>query len=800
MLHHYLKIALRNFMKDKVYSIINLAGLAIAVACCFLFVLWVQYENNYESAFENRDNIYRALTIEKKSGELVKSNATPGPLAKALKEEFPSIVNATYLNIYRFPDAMVYNEQPYSVIRGEAGSTFFEIFNFEFLQGSPQTAFDGERPIVISEDFARKIFGTNTNIIGQPIYDRFILWESFHQEKPYLITAVVRIPKNTHIQFDALMCAEKTSHVGNFNTWSISNFHSYTTFIQTVPNANYTQDTRERLANYLKKHIPDDRRSLFFQPLTDIHLHSEVVDTNLSGEFGEPQYIFIFMIMALFVLTIAIINYVNLSIARGANRSREAGIRKVHGAFRRELIFQFLIEAMIWSLLAMIVAFLLAEIIIPWFSSVVGAQLTIEFSLRVFLTAFGLAIFVGLLAGSYSAFYLTSFRPVLILKGGSSTGSKSALRKILLGIQLGIAVFIMLCTCTVYRQLHYIQTKDIGFDRYNVIGINTGLWYEIGDFKKEILRNANVEAVTIACQSPIDLNFNAILNWEGKQSEIDEKCNIILADWDYAKVFRLQMVQGDFLPENMTWWQDATEQSTSKVLNEAAAKMIGLNDVIGKKIIREWKTYNGNVVGVVKDFNFKSFHEKITPLIIEYDPEGSGKVFIRISPYNQQETLNYIKEVFKKFKKDNPFEYFFMEDEYKAMYKKEFRLGRIFFYFSLLSIIISCLGVFSLVAFMVEHRSKEISIRKINGAYIKDIMMLFAREFSILAIVAFLAVSPFALFAMNRWLQTYQYRIGIGFWIFIVILAVVWLLTMLSLIAQVYRAARRNPVESLKFE
>jgi len=794
MLEHYIKVAFRNFRKDKGYSAINLAGLALAVACSFLFVLWVQYENNYESTHIHRKQIYRVLTTGNTDGERVKQASTPAPLGQELVKEFPAVVNATYLNVYRFPDVMAYNEQPYSTIRGEANNQFFEVFTFEFVQGSPETAFEGERPIVISEDYARKVFGTGSgNIIGQPIYDRYRLWDSFRSAPPYIITAVVRIPKNTHIRFDVLVDAEKTSqHGGAGRSWKGREY--YTTFIQVAPNAAFSDDVRTRMTNFLTTHLPDDRRKLVFQPLTDIHLHSDVVDTNLSGEFGELRYTFIFLTMAIFVLLIAIINYVNFSIARGANRSREAGLRRAAGAYRYELIIQFLSESMLWSFVAMFLAFVLAEIIVPWFSGVVGAELTVEYSLRTFLTALGLSLFVGLLAGSYSAFYLTSFQPTLSLKGGSSTGSKSALRKILLGVQLAISIFIMLCTVIVYRQLHYIQNKEIGFDRYNVIGVNTGLWYGVEDFKKEILRNANVEAVSIAGYSPIDMNWGGKLQWEGKSDEVDEGCNVIFADWDYAKVFRLKMAQGSFLPENMTWFEGTTEDFRSKVLNEAAARIVGAQDIIGAKV------NDGKVVGVIKDFNFRSFHERITPLMIEYNPESSGKVFIRINPHNQKATLNYIREVFQKFKKDTPFEYFFMDDEYMNMYQKEFRLGRIFLYFSLLSVFISCMGVFSLVALMVTHRRKEIAIRKINGARAADIVMLFAREFTAITGIAFVVASPFAWFAMNRWLQSYQYRTGVSWWIFTGVLALIWALAMLSMITQVYRAARRNPVESLKYE
>ena len=795
MTGHYIKIAFRLFIKDKVYSAINLIGLALALACSFLFVLWVQEENNYESTHIHRNHIFRVLTREYAGGVWVEHNQTPGPLALALKEEFPTVANATFLHVEPDPSVLVYNEQPFLAQRGEAGSQFFDVFTFEFLQGSPQTAFTGERPIVISEDFARKVFGANNeNIIGQPIYERYKLWANFRDEPPYIITAVVRIPQNTHIRFDALLNAEKTSRLGSaVRSWKTQG--NYTTFIRIASNAAFNTDIRTRMASFLTKYQPDDKRLLIFQPISDIHLHAGVTDTNLSGEFGEPRYIYIFLIVAVFILLIAIINYVNLSIARGANRSREVGLRKVAGAFRHELIYQFLSESMIWSFVAMFLGLGLAKIVIPWFSVVMEMELTIEYSLRTLFTAIGFSLFVGLLAGSYSAFYLSSFRPALSVKGGSLTGSKSALRKMLLGMQLAISIFIMLCTGIVYSQLHYIQNKDVGFDRFNVIGINTGLWYDIEEFKAEVLKTANVESVSIATQSPVGINHGATLNWEGKTGENDVSCNIIYADWDFSDVFRMQMRHGSFIPATRTVWGEGGDPETFYlILNETAAKTIGYQDIFNTKVNY---TY---VLGVVKDFHFRSFYEKITPLIIRYNPEISDKVFVRISPYNQKETLANIREIFLKFKLDNPFEYFFVDAEYMNMFRKEFRLGRLFFYFSLLSIFISCMGVFSLVAFMVEYRSKEIAIRKINGAKVKNIIMLYVGEFSTLTVIAFVVASTFAWFVINSWLQSYQYRTEIHGWFFACVLALIWSLAMISLIVQVYRAARRNPVESLKNE
>ena len=793
MLIHYLTVAIRNFRKDKGYSLINLIGLSLAVACCFLFLLWVQYEKNYESSHKNRDNIYRVASIWKQDGELMRSAELPGLLGRALVEEFPAIINSTFFYTYRSPAVLLYNEEPFNVLKSETDKHFFELFTFEFLQGSPATAFEGQNPIIISEELAKKIFGNDiNNVVGQQVRPQY--------HPPHIITAVVRIPDNTHIRFDVLIEAKKSSGwLDAYKDWTRS---MYTTFVQIDPQANLSRVAKIQMADYLKKQLPDDKRKLFIEPLKDIHLHSLVDDQNLLGDMGEPRYIYIFLTTVLFVLIIAIINYVNLSIARGATRSREVGVRKVAGAYRWQLILQFFFEAFIWSLVAMLVAFALSEIFVKWFSNVMETPLKVAYNFRTLFTMFGLSIFVALLSGGYSAFYLSSFSPSITLKGGTSTGSKSLLRKRLLGIQLTLSAFILLCTCIVYKQLNYIQTKDPGFDRFNVIHVSTGYWYDIGDFKKEVLKKTNVEAVSIAYQSPFETKMGGYIDWERKAPDTETKVNMFYADWDYAKVFKLQLLEGDFLPENMTWWQYTNEESFSTIMNEAAAKIIGKQNIIGTKVNTTGMSVdgNGNVVGVVKDFNFRTFHKKVTPLIIRYNPEAANDVFIRISPNNQKETLSYIQNIFMELRQDRPFEYSFVEDKYMAMYRKEFRMGKIFLYFSLLSIFISCMGVFSLVALMVEQRSKEISVRKINGAGVYDIIMLFIREFSIIICLSFMVAALFALFFMNNWLMDYHFRTNIGIIVFIGVLVLIWTLCMLTLFVQVYKAARRNPVESLKYE
>ena len=794
MLKHYIKVALRNFVKDKGYSLINLSGLSLALACSLLFLLWVQYEYNYESTHLNRENIYRVVATREQGGEVINSVSLPGPLGQALVEEFPAVLNSTFLNVNRNPGVLVYNEEPFSVIRGETDKNIFDVFTFEFLQGSPTTAFDEAHPIIISEEFAKKIFGNinEIDIVGEQLYERRVL-TSRAPQLPYIITAVIRIPQNTHIRFDALFEGEKTSQnsPGLYRNWTRS---MPTTYILTDPRA-FNDDVKMQMYDYLLKHLPDDNRRLIFEPFTNIHLRSWVQsDRSIVGDMGEPRTISIFLTIALFVLLIAVINYVNLSIARGANRSREAGVRKVAGAHRRELILQFLTESFIWSAAAMLVAFLLSEAIVKWFSHVMETPLTIEYNIRNILTALGLSVFVTLLSGGYSAFYLTAISPIISMKGGTSTGSKSKLRKTLLGIQLTLSTFIMLCTGVVFKQLHFVQNKDPGFDYSNVIRVHTGLWYQIADFKQEVLRNANVEAVSIAWQAPFERRWSFELDWEEKSPDMEARINVFHCDWDYAKVFKLQFIEGAFLPENIPWEFGSNQNVGFNVLNQAAVSMIGRENIVGTLI------NGGTVTGIVKDFNFQSFHHSVTPLIIEYNPENIENVFIRISPHNQKATLDYIREVIRKFKRDVPFEYSFIDDEYMAIYRKEFRMGKIFLYFSILSIFISCMGVFSLVAFMVKHRSKEISIRKINGAEMFDIVALFVREFSVLTCISFVVAAPVALYFMNRWLMDYYYRINIGFLIFVATLALAWLLTMLALLIQVYNAARRNPVESLKSE
>ena len=804
MLDHYFKVAMRNFAKDKGYALINLIGLSFAVACSFLFLLWVQYEYNYESAHKNRDTIYRIISVVEQDGETVKRTNLPEPLGRALAAEFPAVMNATYLG-NPINNVFLFNQEPVRALQLTTDKNFFDVFTFEFLQGSPSSAFEGAIPVIISEEFAKKLFGNNiadVNIVGQVIHQR-IRPTVQREPQQYAITAVVRIPKNTHIRFDALFLAEKLySADSNPFSWTAS---SVTTFIQ-VNRTAFNEVAKQQMSDYLLKHLPEDKRKLTFEPLTNIHLHSQVeMNPAIYGEMGSPRYIYIFLTLAFFVLIIAIINYVNLSVARGANRSREVGIRKMAGAYRRELILQFLFESFIWSLVAMLVAFALSEILVAWFANVIETPLTIAYNARTLLTAFGLAVFVTLLSGGYSAFYLSSSRPSITLKGGSSSGSKSQLRKTLLGIQLTLSALIILCTCIVSKQLHYMKTRDIGFDRFNVIRISTENWRgnDYADFKQEVLRNVNVEAVTNAWQAPFEAWYSPELNWEGKNLDADATCHVCAVDWDYAKVFKLQLLEGSFLPENMLSGENANEESRSKVLNETAAKMIGLQNIIGTHVfVGIHDKVGGKVVGVVKDFHIQQsrVHSTSPPMLFEYNPPVQHLVFIRISPHNQKATIEYIRNIFREFKKDIPFDYSFVTNDYMALYRNEFRMGKILLFCSLLSIFIACMGMFSLVAFMVEHRSKEICIRKINGAEMVDIISLFVREFSLLVCISFVLAAPVAWYFMHRWLMDFDYRIRIGVFIFLGVFAFIWILCMLTLVIQVYKAARRNPAESLKYE
>ncbi len=783
MIKHYIKIAFRSIFKDKTYSIINLLGLSIAIACCFLLIFWIKFELSFDTSYPNSNRIYKILEVEKRSDGLYKKDQIRPGIYQKIKEAFPEIELSTVVSHEELP--MIYEENE-GILTDYTTTTpeYLEIFEYEFVEGSKESVLKNQGSIM-SEETAKKFFGKESAIGRTVTFGNFV---------NCTIEGVVKVPQNTHMKFDVLDL-NRTSGYG-------------THYILLKKNAQFTPEKQKNMANFLGT-TRETANKLAFQPLTEIHLHSpeELAVSSSWQTYGNLQQIYLFSLAALLILLIAIINYVNTSTARAMNRVKEVGVRKVAGSTQRQLVLRFLSEAFIISTVSIILSLVGVKFFFPEFSMIMGNQTTFSFGMDTILIAIGVCIIITLLSGGYAAFYLSSFNPVTVFRGGSQTGSREGLRKVLIGFQFFLSIFILICTLFIYRQINYIFTADTGVDKNNIIVLNTNLWYEVDDFIQIIKHeNPNVIDATIAFGAPYNAEYGySGVSWEGSSDAVkDVEFSQIFCDYHYANTFGLKLVAGEFIQKGWSWWQDTEEESLNIVINEAFKRLMGVENPIGITVNYAWG-FKGKIIGVVKDFNFKPLKEPISPLIISFNPEVCNKLYIKISGKDKQKTLEYILKKYKEMswqviKNKLPVSYHTVEDDYNKMYQVELRTAKILLTFSVISLCLSLMGIFGMVSFMVEKRTKEIAIRKINGAETKDVISLFVNDFAKLIGWASLVAIPASFLVIHQWLQTYVYRTPLSWWIFILIPALILLLTAGLIALQVWITTRQNPVESLRSE
>lgn len=783
MLIHYLKIAIRSILWDKGYSIVNILGLSIAIACCFLLIFWVKFEMSFENCYQKADRTYRLMEVEKRTDGLHHSLWIRPGIADDLKSKFPQIEAATYL----------YNERLPLIEKGKEGDgimanvvnaneDFLRMFDYEYVEGSPQSVAQ-ERGCLLSEEAAHKFFG-NESAIGKTL--------SFASEEGYTIKAVVKLPKNTQVRFDLLNVAGQIGYGVHY--------------VMLKEHTALSPELRKQIADFLST-TKETKNTLVLQPLRDIHLHSpkEVAVNSDDIVYGNLSQIYFFSVAVLLILFIAIINYVNTSIARAMNRMKEVGVRKVTGANKRQLIDRFLFESFIMSLVSVLFALMLVKLLFPEFSQVMGNQIVFDFDGASIGIAILVCLLITILSGGYAAFYLSSFSPITIFRGGSKTGSKDRLRMVLVGIQFFLSVGVLICTFVMYKQIHAIFNAETGVDRKNILVLETSLWYQAEDFIKIIKQeNPNILEATIAGSAPYNSSWGySGVSWEGCKEDVKEmEFTQIFCDHNYASTFGLQMLDGQFIPPGLTWWQYAEAKSFNIVINESFKKLMGEENPIGITVFYGWGM-KGKIIGVVKDFNFKPLKENISPLIISFNPESCMSLFIKTTGKDKQKTLDYILAKYKEMKPDyakRPVMYHTVEDDYNKMYEVELRTAGMLSVFSIISFVLSLLGIISMISFMIEKRTKEIAIRKINGATILDIIRLFAGDILKIAAIASVIAIPISYLLMAEWLQDYVYRTPLSWWIFLLIPFFLMLITFLVIAVQVYYTARQNPVESLRSE
>ena len=780
MIVHYLKIALRNIFKDRIYSLINLIGLSVAIACCFLLIFWIKFELSYEDCHPKAGRIYKALEVEKRADGLHKSDWIRPGIAGQLKATFPEIEASTFVQHSELP--FVYEDRE-GIMADYMSTTpdYLEMFTYELIEGSIENVLKS-KGVIVSEETARKLFGKES-AIGKTI--------RFGRTVTCNIQAIAKIPKNTHLKFDVLdLSGDMTGH--NYGVH----------YILIRENARFSEETQRRMADFLGT-TRNTENKLTFQPLKDIHLHSPQEVAAVWQTFGDLKQIYLFSMVALLILTIAIINYVNTSTARAMSRMREVGIRKVTGSTHRQLILRFLSDAFILSAASIVVALAASKWLFPEFSMIMGHQVSFLPDANSILIALAVCIVITILSGGYAAFYLSSLDPVTVLLGGVNAGSKENLRKVLIGFQFFLSVGMLISTLMIYKQTRFMFTADTGVDRKNIIILDSELWYQADDFIQIIKHeNPHIIDATIANVAPYNAKWgHSGVSWEGCPEGVMEiGISRIYCDYHYANTFGLQVIEGEFIQPGWGWWGQGDEKSYSIVINETFRDLIGVDNPIGLTVNYPTK---GKIIGVVKDFNFKPLKEPITPLIISFNPEASNKVYIKTTGNNKKETLDYIRDKYMEMGSPalvtgRPFMYYTVEDEFNAMYKTELRTMKMLTVFSALSLCLCVMGIFSMVSFMVEKRKKEIAIRRINGAETGDIISLFIMNFAKIIGVACAVAVPVSFFILIRWLQTYAFRTALSWWIFVLVILFVAFITAALIAMQVFFSTRQNPAEVIK--
>jgi len=831
MFKNYLVIAFRNLRKQGFYSAINIAGLAVGIAACLVIVLYVADELGYDKFNEKADRIYRVNSEIKFGENHLHMAVSPAPLAQTFSQDFPEIESTVRFRSYGSylvrPANGTDNIKEPRVISND--STFFKIFSVKVLEGNPKTALSLHASVAISKTTARKYF-PNSSALGQLLI--------LDNKRTAKVTAVFEdMPAASHFHFDILI-----SMVGD---WPVAKEALQTNFLSNnfntyllLKKGTDAKALERKFPAFIAKHIAPqilaavgndftmekyyaagNKYEFTLTPLLDIHLKSDL-KVELEPN-GNVTYVYLFSVVALFILAIACVNFMNLSTARSANRAKEVGVRKVMGSMRMHLIRQFLTESTLVTVFAFGIAIGLAYLILPFFNNLAQKQLFIPFTNPIlYLTLLAAALIVGMLAGVYPAFFLSSFQPVHVLKGQVALGMKSGfIRSGLVVFQFVISIFLIIGAITVNRQLNFIQNKKLGFEKNQVIIIHDGYALRPTDkainsnvqtFKNEVLKISSVESGTISGHLPVE-NPDSYRNdntfWmEGKQPTVENL--VSLQNWgvdqDYIKTLGMKIKQG------RSFSNEFPSYSSAVILNEAAVAQFGLTDPIGKRIT----TFSGNrpdgspdpnsgkywtIIGVVENFNFSSLKEGISSLGLFLEM-SDGNISFRFNANNSQETIKSIENVWKRIASGQPFQYSFLDEDFGRMYTSEQRLGQIFASFASLAIIIACLGLFALTAFTAEQRTKEIGIRKVMGASVSSIVVLLSKEFGKLILIAFVLAVPLAWFSVDWWLKGYTFKTEIGIAVYALAGLFCLLIAWLTMGYQSIRAATTSPVNSLRSE
>lgn len=793
MFRYNLLIALRNFRRHKGSFLINLIGLSTGLACALLIYLWVSDENSVDKFHKNDSHLFQVMERSTENGQEIVHEGTQGPLAEAMAKDLPEVQQAVPVVSMAKVGIRIPLQVGDKVLKGGAvfaGRHFFQLFSFDLIQGNAKQVLDRKEAIVLSESFAKKLFGSADEAMG-----KIIEWEVLGKKYKSEVTGVFNDPPaNNSMVMDFAFAYDLLYYdiAPNFQKWWNE---GAATYLLLKPGTNIDQ-FNSKIKDFVKKYLSQSIFTLFVRPYSSGYLYGKYENGVQSG--GRIEYVRLLSIVAIFILVIACINFMNLSTARASRRLKEVGIKKAVGSSRSALIVQFLTEAIFMAMVSLMVAWVIAFLFLPLFNQLTGKQLWVEPDPKLIILSILIALVTGLVAGSYPAFYMSAFDVVSVFKGKTkrSFGELMA-RKGLVVFQFMVSLILMVAVMVIYRQINYVQSKNLGFDRQNVVQFEKdgGIMENPNAFLLEARKIPGVASASQMQESIMSSQESSStygIEWPGKKESDLVDFVVRAVDFGVIETLGLKIQEGRSF-SNQFGGDDA-----SLLFNETAIRIMGLKNPVGTKV-KMWGS-DKTIVGVVRDFHLSSLHDKIGPMVFTYNPERTSSIIVRIKEGREKETLAELSGLFRSFNPGFDFEYRFLDDQYQQLYVSEHRISVLSRYFAGLAIIISCLGLFGLAAFNAEVRTKEIGIRKVLGASVANVMVMLSRDFIRLVVLSMIIAFPLAWWAMNAWLNSFAYRTTIGVDVFLFAGLVMMLLALMTVCFQSIRTALMNPVKSLRNE
>ena len=792
MIRNYVKIAWRNLWKNKAYSALNIFGLAIGITCACLILLWVEDEVNYNGVFPNQDLIYIVPTNQTFEGEVYTFYSTPGPLAEDLKEEIPEIVRSS--TTWGGEVLLANGENGINRYGRYVQPDFLDIFSLNLLEGEMGNALSRPDGIVLTQETAFALFGSDKNIVDREI--------KINNEFSFTVTGVIKnLPSNVTFGFNWLLPFERFQ-LGEDDMWWTRDYGNYfaDTFVELAPNSDFGEvdgKVRSMIASKMGN-MDDTPKEAFLHSIKDWHLRSDFEGGKKVG--GKIKLVRSLAFIALIILLIACINFMNLSTARSGKRASEVGVRKVLGSGKKRLIGQFMVEAIILAGISALLSIILLLVLLPSFNTLVEKQIALQlFDPIHLLSLLGITLVCGLLAGWYPALYLSSFRPAQVLKGlGKNQGNAASIRKGLVVLQFAVSIIFIICSTIIYQQIQHVRSRDVGYDKGNLlnVAVSGDMIDKFDPIREEMIASGMVNDVALTNTNMLSSGNNGSgLTWQGGSNTEDVLVRFRYVSPNFLSAVGLKLLEGH------QFSNDRMVDSTNVIITQSFANLMGDNSALGKTITRNTTTYN--VIGVVKDYLYGDMYGngKTGPVMFFNNAEYANSLYINIRPKSSSaDALASIEDVLKKYNPAFPFEYRFENELFNSRFKNEELVGELAKIFSILSIIISCLGLFGLAAYTAEQRKKEIGVRKVLGSSVSGIVRLLSRDFMSLVIIALFVAGPLAWWFMQKWLESFAYRIHIDLWVFAIAGSIAILIALVTVSFQAMKAALANPVKSLRTE